>query len=136
MALPSNYNPTAEISYTIQWAQVLRKQDVDEVVQPKVWWVTQKVTALVSGQEVALKTCGRLDTSSKSKWEPNWHWSLNVILISRENTILMETNNFNAGRHLVVITSYLFILWIEKLKQRDVRGLFNIMKPFMADCSV
>lgn len=90
MALPSN-NPTGEISDTIPWAQILRKQDMDEVVQAKAWWVAQRVTALVSGQEVAPKTCGRLDKSSKSRWEPNWHWSLNVILISRENTILMKT---------------------------------------------
>lgn len=64
----------------------------------------------ISGEELASKTCGRLKKSSESRWEPNWHWRVNVIVIGRENTILTKSDNFNAERNLEVITSYAFIL--------------------------
>lgn len=60
----------------------------------------------ILGEEGAPKACGRLEKS----WESNWCWRVSVLLIGRENTILMKSNNFNAGRNLEVITSYSFIL--------------------------
>lgn len=64
----------------------------------------------ISGKEVIPKACGRLEKSSESKWEPNWHWSVSVILVGSKNTIIVKSSNFNAGRNLQVITSYPFIL--------------------------
>lgn len=51
---------------------------------------------------------GRLEKSSESMSEPNWHWRVNTIVIGRENIIHMKSGNFNAGRNVEVITSYSF----------------------------
>lgn len=59
----------------------------------------------ISGEEVSPKSCGRLEKSSESGWEPNWHWRVNVIVIGRENIIHVKSGNFNAGRNLEVIIS-------------------------------
>lgn len=57
-------------------------------------------------EEVAPKACGRLEKSSESRWGPNWHWRVNVIVTGRENIVLMKRGSFNAGRNSAVITSY------------------------------
>lgn len=63
-----------------------------------------------SGEKVIPQACGRLENSSERTWEPNWHWRVSVILIGRENTILMKSKSFNVGKNFEVIPSYFFIL--------------------------
>ena len=57
---------------------------------------------------MSLNFYGRLEKSSESMSEPNWHWRVNMIVIGRENIIHMKSGNFNAERNVEVITSYSF----------------------------
>lgn len=60
----------------------------------------------ISGEGGTPKACGRLEMY----WKTNWFWRVSMLLIGKENIILMKSNSFNAGRNLEAIASYSFIL--------------------------